>query len=182
MKFEPLHFKDFATLGSAAFGFLAIMFTTQSYASAVVLIGVAAVLDVLDGFLARKSGKANGFGRELDSLADAVAFGAAPAFMVFWPSKDATWAIVYAVGGVVFLTAAIVRLARYNLYSAEASEKAAMRKGGKRVSKSVYYGLPAPAAALALVVFGLFFSTFAPAAELVLAGLMLAGFEIKKPF
>lgn len=182
MKFEPLQLKDLATLGSAAFGFLALVFASVSYASAAVLIGISVVLDVLDGKLARLSGKDNGFGRELDSLADAVAFGAAPAFLVFWPFRNAEWTLLYAVGGVVFLAAALVRLARFNLYSAEADFKKDAKKAKNPPAKSVYYGLPAPAAALLLVVFGAFFGAFAPAAELGLAALMLAGFKITKPF
>jgi CDP-diacylglycerol--serine O-phosphatidyltransferase len=174
MQFDRLHSKDFATLGVAAFGFLALVFAVSHWVAAG-FVFFAAVLDGLDGRLARGRGKANDFGRELDSLADAVAFGAAPAFLAFWPFQDSATVWLYAGGAVVFLSACLIRLARFNLYAAEHHKT---RPG----EKSVYYGLPAPAAAVALAVLAPVFGVFSPALELALAGLMLAGFEIKKPF
>ena len=175
MEFDRLHAKDFATLGSAAFGFLALVFVPSSYWVTAVFIVLAAVLDALDGKLARRDGNANAFGRELDSLADAVAFGAAPAFLAFFPFKDSPWVWLYAGAAVVFLSACLIRLARFNLYAAEPKTKSAG-------SKSVYYGLPAPTAALALVFLAPIFGVFVPALLLVLGGLMLADFVVKKPF
>lgn len=172
MNFDRLHAKDFATLGSAVFGFLALVFAS-SYWVAALFIVIAAVLDALDGHLARGHGKANAFGRELDSLADAVAFGAAPAFLVFMPFLNSAFVWLYAASAVVFLSACLVRLARFNLY---AEQKAS------RGEKSSYHGLPAPAAALVLVVLAPVFSSVVPVLLLALAGLMLASFEIRKPF
>ncbi|MBI2445263.1 CDP-alcohol phosphatidyltransferase family protein [Candidatus Micrarchaeota archaeon] len=174
MQFDRLHRKDFATLGCAVFGFLALVFAASHWIASL-FVAVAAVLDALDGHLARGRGKANDFGRELDSLADAVAFGAAPAFILFWPFRDSAIAWFYAASAVVFLSACLIRLARFNLYAAEHHKT---RPG----EKSVYYGLPAPAAALLLVFLAPAFGIFVPALALVLGGLMLAGFEIQKPF
>ena len=120
MRFDRLHAKDFATLASAAFGFLALVFVPSSYWVAAVFVVLAAGLDALDGHLARAQKTANAFGRELDSLCDAVAFGAAPAFLVFWPFKDSTWVWLYAGAAVVFLSAVLIRLARFNLYAGTA--------------------------------------------------------------
>ncbi len=175
MDFDRLHSKDFATLGVSAFGFLALVFASSSHWVSAVFVFLAAVLDGLDGHLARGRGKANDFGRELDSLADAVAFGAAPAFVIFWPFKDSAFVWLNAGAAVVFLSACIIRLARFNLYAAEHHR---LKPG----EKSVYYGLPAPAAAVALVVLAPVFGSFVPVLALALGGLMLAGFEIKKPF
>jgi len=173
MQFDRLHSKDFATLGVGAFGFLAVVFASSHWTAALFVV-IAAVLDGLDGHLARGRGKANDFGRELDSLADAVAFGAAPAFLVFWPFRDSAFVWLYAGASVVFLSACIIRLARFNLYAAEHHRT-------KPGEKSVYYGLPAPAAAVMLAVLSPIFGVFVPALALMLGGLMLAGFEIKKP-
>ncbi len=175
MEFNRLHAKDFATLGSAAFGFLALVFVPSSYWVTAVFIVLAAVLDALDGKLARRDGNANAFGRELDSLADAVAFGAAPAFLAFWPFRDSPWVWLYAGAAVVFLSTCLIRLARFNLYASETKPKSVE-------TKSVYYGLPAPTAALALVFLAPIFGVFVPALLLVLGGLMLADFVVKKPF
>ncbi len=165
MKFDRLALKDYVTLSSAAFGFLAIVFAA-SYWTAALFVALAAVMDFLDGKVARHTGKHNDFGRELDSLSDAVAFGAAPAFMVFLLQAASPFYWLYAASAVVFLAAVLVRLARFNLYA-----------GAKRV----FYGLPAPAAAVMLVVLAPVLGVFSPVALLGLAALMLADFEVQKP-
>ncbi|MBI4360870.1 CDP-alcohol phosphatidyltransferase family protein [Candidatus Micrarchaeota archaeon] len=164
MEFERLHAKDFVTLASGALGFLAVFFAVSSYFVAALFVALAAVLDALDGRLARWEGKANAFGRELDSLSDAVAFGVAPAFAAFYLQVFSPWVWVYAASAVVFLAAVLVRLARFNLYA----------------EKKVYFGLPSPAAAVLLLVLAPVFGAYSPVAFLVLAYLMLADFSFRK--
>ena len=95
-------------------------------------IGVAVVLDMLDGRIARMTGTSSDFGVQLDSLADLISFGMAPAILAFqWglsPLGRLGWAV-----GFVYLTAAALRLARFNI---------------QQVSDKRYFvGLPSPAAA-----------------------------------
>ena len=102
------------------------------FATAAPFIGVAIVLDMLDGRIARMTGTTSDFGVQLDSLADLISFGMAPAVLVFqWgllPLGRLGWAI-----GFLYLTAAALRLARFNIQAAP--------------DKRYFVGLPSPAAA-----------------------------------
>lgn len=76
------------TLGNLLFGCLAIIGIFQGqlfYAS--ILIGIAALFDLLDGFVARLLGVSSELGKQLDSLADVVSFGVAPGMMI-WALLD----------------------------------------------------------------------------------------------
>lgn len=65
-------------------GFISIVYSHQNeFIIASVLIFVAGIFDVLDGLLARMLKSSSQFGVELDSLADVVSFGAAPAFLIY---------------------------------------------------------------------------------------------------
>ena len=102
------------------------------FATAAPFIGVAVVLDMLDGRIARMTGTTSEFGVQLDSLADLISFGMAPAVLAFqWglvPLGRMGWAV-----GFVYLTAAALRLARFNI------------QGNN--DKRYFIGLPSPAAA-----------------------------------
>jgi CDP-diacylglycerol---serine O-phosphatidyltransferase len=89
-------------------------------------IGIAIVLDFFDGGIARLTNTASAFGRELDSLADVITFGVAPAVLAWmWgfrmlpPNFDPdARARVLQLGGIatfVFLLAGAARLARFNI-------------------------------------------------------------------
>ncbi len=95
-------------------------------------IGIAIVLDMLDGRIARLTGTASAFGREFDSLADVISFGIAPAILVLrWglePLGRLGWAV-----GFVFVSAGAIRLARFNIQATS--------------DKRYFVGLPIPAAA-----------------------------------
>ena len=85
-----------ATLGNAVCGFAAIAYASKVrldgsvpeesvnyyFMLSAVLILIGMIFDVLDGYAARLSRSASDFGAELDSLCDAVTFGAAPAFLL----------------------------------------------------------------------------------------------------
>jgi CDP-diacylglycerol--serine O-phosphatidyltransferase len=80
---------------------------------AVVAIALAAVLDSLDGRIARLLGSSSKFGAELDSLSDVIGFGVAPALLLYlWSMRDASgvgWAI-----SLMFAVCCSLRLARFN--------------------------------------------------------------------
>jgi CDP-diacylglycerol---serine O-phosphatidyltransferase len=76
------------------------------------LLPVALIMDVLDGRVARWRHKASPLGQELDSLADAVSFGVAPAAMAFCAGLRGGWDALCLI---VFVGCGISRLARYNV-------------------------------------------------------------------
>jgi len=127
-------------MGNVVCGFLSTMSAFEgNITTACWFIVLAAFLDVLDGKVARFSGGATQFGVELDSLADFLSFGVAPAMLVYSLklSSLGKWGWIVSL---VYIMAAAYRLARYNLF-ADTDEK----KG--------FVGLPVPAAALALVTY-----------------------------
>jgi CDP-diacylglycerol--serine O-phosphatidyltransferase len=106
------------------------------FAGAFLFVSIAAVLDFLDGFTARLLKAYSEVGRQLDSLADAVSFGAAPAFALYnlLRSGGFTGPQVYSVFVVAAFSA--LRLAKFNL--------------DRRQSEG-FIGLPTPANALLIV-------------------------------
>ncbi len=103
------------TSGNLAAGFLALLliFQTGNLLVAAGLVSLAAVFDLLDGAMARRSGTDDEFGTNLDSLADVVSFGAAPAFAVYWGSLYAL-PLVGFVACLVFFLCGAWRLARFS--------------------------------------------------------------------
>src|SRR4026209_630436 len=70
------------TMGNMFCGYACIVYTLRGdFETAAPLIGVAVVLDMLDGRIARLTGTAGDFGVQLDSLADVISFGVAPAIL-----------------------------------------------------------------------------------------------------
>ena len=103
------------TSGSLAAGFVAMLLIFQAnILVAAGLIILAAVFDVLDGPVARRMGTDSEFGTNLDSLADLVSFGAAPAFALYWSSLYALPVVGLAACLAFFLCGAW-RLARFSL-------------------------------------------------------------------
>ena len=123
------------TVANLFCGYACVVYATQAdFDTAAVFIGIAMVLDTLDGFVARLTKTSSAFGVQLDSLADVVSFGLAPAILAFtwglWPLKRLGWA-----AGFIFVTAAAMRLARFNIQTAAATDK------------RYFVGMPSPAAA-----------------------------------
>jgi CDP-diacylglycerol---serine O-phosphatidyltransferase len=111
------------------------------YDLAVAAIVFAACLDGIDGRIARLLKASSRFGAELDSLADFVNFGVAPAFLIFnWglgDLKSAGWICV-----MIFALASALRLARFN---------AALDDDKPRWQSNYFMGMPTPAAAIAVL-------------------------------
>ncbi len=154
------------TIGNIMLGFYALICGLRGdFQRAALLIFAAALLDALDGRLARLTGTDSAFGREFDSLADLLTFGATPAVLTYlWGLGD-----LGRIGWLVplcYLVCTATRLARFNVQS-------------KPVDSRYFVGLPAPAAACALGSI-LFFAPTGPywrwgALALVLALLFLGG-------
>jgi len=127
------------TIAAICAGLTAIRFGVQGhFLQAVQLILVASVLDGLDGRLARLLRADSKMGAELDSLADFLNFGIAPALIVyFWALRDvrgAGW-----IAALVFAVCCVVRLARFNV---------AGKSEDSDNSGEYFVGVPAPAGAL----------------------------------
>ena len=114
------HIADFFTLGNAACGtvgvFLAMIYVGSEsvihFYIAAAMAPAAFVFDVLDGRIARSRQQHSALGRELDSLADVISFGVAPAALGFAAGLRGGWdvaALVY------FVCCGVSRLARYNV-------------------------------------------------------------------
>jgi len=122
------------TTGNLFLGFWAIIKTLHGeYAEAAPLIAWAIVLDLLDGRIARMTGTASEFGGELDSLADVISFGVAPAVLAYsWgfaSLEKVGWLAAF-----LFVVCGALRLARFNVQR-------------HVVDGRFFVGLPIPAAA-----------------------------------
>ncbi len=137
------------TLGNGVCGMASIAVATsalldwtneqQLFVAGLLIFG-GMLFDALDGSAARMTGQSSEFGAQLDSLCDAITFGAAPAVLV-WRFSDlmahrVTWAI-----GVIFALCVLIRLARFNVET------------GEEDSHDGFDGLPSPAAAGTIAAF-----------------------------
>src|SRR6476646_11460868 len=126
------------TVANLFCGYACVVYSTRSdFDTAALFIGIAMVLDTLDGFFARLTHSSSAFGVELDSLADVVSFGLAPAILAFtwglWPLERFGWA-----AGFLYVTAAAMRLARFYVQSSTTPAS---------TDKRYFVGMPSPAAA-----------------------------------
>lgn len=136
------------TITAICAGMSAIRFGVQgNYELAVKLIMIAAILDGIDGRLARLLGSSSQIGAELDSLADFLNFGVAPSLIIyFWALQDLRsigW-----IATLIFAICCVIRLARFNV-SAKADDSESCGR--------FFEGIPSPAGAL-LVMFPMYFS------------------------
>src|SRR6476469_1271659 len=146
------------TTANIAFGYYAILQITHATAAdawhfdnAAKAIGFAVMFDGLDGRIARMTGTSSDFGRELDSLADVVTFGVAPALLAWtWGFRqlptnlgDLSTKLVQfgAIASFLFLMAGASRLARFNI----SSNPQPSNPG--RPGKKYFVGMPIPAGA-----------------------------------
>ena len=107
-----IKFADVFTLTNVIFGIISILFSIKGwYNSASLMLVLAVVSDYLDGKIATVMGQQNDFGKELDSLADTVSFGVAPAIFGFVLIQTPLAIISFT----IFLFCGILRLARYNI-------------------------------------------------------------------
>lgn len=146
---RSFHLADFLTLGNAACGVLAV-FATMAYLeshdvrgllAAAALIPLALVFDVLDGRIARARRAHSAMGRELDSLADVISFGVAPAAIAHGAGMRGLWDVAILI---YFVCCGVSRLARFNV-TAET-----LAAGGDKVR--YFEGTPIPTSLVLVVV------------------------------
>ena len=126
------------TIFGVCLGLSSIKFAIDlNYSMAVIAIGFAAILDTLDGRVARLIKGTSKVGKELDSLTDVVSFGVAPGFiMYFWSLNELGkfgWVFV-----LIYIVCCALRLARFNLTTVEENELWKI---------NFFEGVPSPAAA-----------------------------------
>ncbi|MCE5312354.1 MAG: CDP-diacylglycerol--serine O-phosphatidyltransferase [Nitrospiraceae bacterium] len=137
------------TLCGMLCGFFSILSSIDGvFVYAAWAIIIANIFDALDGWIARLTNTATRFGIELDSLSDLVAFGVAPAVMMYkWalvPFGRVGWAVAF-----LFVACGALRLARFNVQTGSSNSKA-------------FKGLPIPAAATVLASLVIFYHQFSP--------------------
>lgn len=125
-------------------GFYAIIASLQDfYLRAAFAIMVAGVFDILDGRIARMTKRSSPFGKELDSLADLISFGLAPAILIYLWSIESFGRIGW-LACFVYMACGALRLARFNTKATSSEEK-------------YFEGLPIPMAAAVIVTTTLLF-------------------------
>ena len=130
------------TLGGVCLGISSIKFSIDgNFNLAVILILLAAILDALDGRIARLIKGTSEFGKELDSLTDFVSFGIAPVFILyFWELNNygkLGWAIA-----LIYSVCCVLRLARFNLTKIEIQQD---------WKNNFFEGIPSPAGGLLIL-------------------------------
>ena len=142
---------DLLTLGNAAAGTAAI-FSVMSYVEtpdrwrvylALGLLPLALALDIADGRVARWQKKHSLFGGELDSLADIVSFGVAPAALAYALGMRGGWDVAILL---FFVACGVSRLARYNVTAAE------IAAAGEKVK--YFEGTPIPSSLFLVLTLG----------------------------
>src|ERR1017187_3341628 len=142
------------TAGNIFLGYLSILRSFQAAAGgagaaedfeiAAKAIGIAVLLDGLDGMIARLTHTTSDFGREMDSLADVISFGIAPTVLAFaWLPQQFQHQLFQAgyLIAFLFLLCGAARLARFNV------QKNPIPKNPGRPNRKYFVGLPIPGAA-----------------------------------
>ena len=163
------------TLGGVCLGISSIKFSIDgNYSLAVIFILLAAILDALDGRIARLIKGTSEFGKELDSLTDFVSFGIAPVFILyFWELNNygkLGWAIT-----LIYSVCCVLRLARFNLTKIEKAQE---------WKNNFFEGIPSPAGGLLILMpliyeltdlnFGIDIKSFTPYLTILIAVLLVS--------
>ena len=130
------------TIAGVCLGISSIKFSLDlNFKMAVIFITLAAILDALDGRIARLIKGTSDFGKELDSLTDFVSFGIAPAFIIsFWELNNygkLGWAVT-----LIYSVCCVLRLARFNLTKIKPEET---------WKQNYFEGVPSPIGALLIL-------------------------------
>lgn len=136
-----LKLKDYVTLIGTTIGIIALIYgslgTRYAVSLGFFLISITLGTDLIDGYIARKTGTVNEIGKELDSLSDSLTFGIVPAVLTFQAFKTETFFdIILLIGCICFALGAILRLARFNI-----------------VKDPGYTGVPTPVSCLLIIGF-----------------------------
>ena len=172
---REFHLADWFTLANAVCGSGAL-FSVMTYLEtrdvrhvyfACALVFAALVFDVLDGRIARWRQTSSAMGQELDSLADVISFGVAPAVIAYGCGMQGLWDRVVLAG---FVACGVSRLARYNVTAEALSE------GTGKVK--YFEGTPIPTSMVLVALLALAAKVGAVGEDLWLGVARLAGFDL----
>jgi len=141
-----LKLKDYITLIGTTIGLIALIAgslgTRGSISFGFFLTSICLGTDLIDGYIARKTGTVNEMGKELDSLSDSITFGIVPAVLTYLAFRTGQiFDFILIIGCIIFALGALLRLARFNL---------SIDTG--------YVGVPTPLSALLVIMY--YFSNY----------------------
>ncbi|HEX3014981.1 MAG TPA: CDP-diacylglycerol--serine O-phosphatidyltransferase [Desulfobacteria bacterium] len=155
------------TLTNLLFGILSLVFTMEdAFRWAAYAILFAVIMDGMDGRVARRFEASSSFGKELDSLADLVSFGVAPAILTYAKYMHLPFGNIGLAVAIIFALCGAVRLARFNVLNITTH----------------FVGVPITVAGGFVALFSLMHlpALFYPIVSLVLAFLMVSTFKVPK--
>ena len=132
---EYMALADIVSLLNASFGFLAVIMVLEgNLSTAAMFILIAVIFDSVDGWVARKSKRVDrfGFGKNIDSLSDAISFGVAPGMLLYVASTSDFIQYINILVALLIVLCGILRLTRFNVLI----DSSANLGGGK------FFGLP----------------------------------------
>ncbi len=130
------------TLGGVCLGISSIKFSIDgNFNLAVTLILLAAILDALDGRVARLIKGTSEFGKELDSLTDFVSFGIAPVLILYFWELNTYGKLGWAIA-LIYSVCCVIRLARFNLTKSDSQQD---------WKNNFFEGIPSPAGGLLIL-------------------------------
>lgn len=131
------------TLGGVCLGISSIKFSIDgNFSLSVTLILLAAILDALDGRIARLIKGTSEFGKELDSLTDFVSFGIAPVFILYFWELNSYGKLGWAIS-LIYSVCCVLRLARFNLTKHD---------DNNAWKNNFFEGIPSPAGGLIILI------------------------------
>lgn len=173
---REFHLADWFTLGNAVCG-VGALFSSMTFLEtsdvvhiyfACALVLAALVFDVFDGRIARWRQKSSAMGRELDSLADVISFGVAPAIIAYACGMQGLYDRVVLA---FFVACGVSRLARFNITAEELSE-------GPSGKVKYFEGTPIPTSIVLVVLLALAAAMGAVREQLWLGEVRIAGFTL----
>lgn len=146
------------TLGNLLSGFVAILLISkEQFEISVLLIVVGLVCDFLDGYCARILDATSEFGKELDSLADLITFGVAPATLAYVVSLHEVH-VFGAACCLFYVCCSALRLARFNV---------------EQSHMTVFVGMPTPVAAVLSILLAVYLHPLVAMLGIVLIGILM---------
>lgn len=170
-----LAISDFVSLLNMISGFLSIICSINHYFElAAILMIIAIVFDSIDGWVARKTNRNDilGFGKNIDSLSDAISFGAAPAVFIYTsinPTSITLQSVVILVS-LLIVVCGVLRLARYNIIA-------------DHINISGFIGFPIPGISLIVATYylsGLYNTYIALILSIIVSILMISNVKYPK--
>lgn len=142
------------TCGNMLSGMLSLVLAFHGhFVPASWLVFFAVFFDFMDGKMARKLGGSSSFGMELDSLADVVSFGVAPAMIIYSVYLKGFFGVTGALVAAFFALCGALRLARFNVHHVDGSfQGLPIPAGGHLLVSFVVAGIHLPPALMALLV------------------------------